>query len=574
MQQQGRLAEAEKLYNRILAQFPQHAPALHFLGLALHQRDQHEQANRLMRQALAIAPDNPVFLTNTIHALMGQGLTQQALPLFQTLIDLDPANAPAWHELGAALNQLGGKEDAIDCWRRALAIDPNYKPAVLALGDELREMTFRDEAATVYRQALRQAPHDTELICSLAELLIESGHADQAVTLLDNSPGSNTPDINYYRGIAQLTLGTFKESNTSFRRTIELAPDFYHAYVHLTATEKIALNDPIYEYLERVSHTEQLRSAEQQVNVEFSLGKILQDNEQYDHAFEHFTAGNRACRTIRPYSSQQQAKQAAALKTRIDADFIEKMHAFGNPSELPVFIVGMPRSGTTLTEQILARHPAVHSGGEMVLLHGILRKHLGRKYRLELANGLADMDSETFARIGTELVTGLTQIADGASRITDKMPSNFLLSGWLHALLPNARIIHCQRSPLDTCVSCYTTLFNRSHEFSNDLEDLGRYYSVYLDMMAHWRSLLPAERLFELNYEALVADPEPVVRRMLDFIGLPWDPACLTFGKTSKTVQTASVLQVRQPLYGSSVGRWRHYAAHLAPLQAALRISG
>ncbi|MGH8371740.1 MAG: tetratricopeptide repeat-containing sulfotransferase family protein, partial [Gammaproteobacteria bacterium] len=428
----------------------------------------------------------------------------------------------------------------------------------------------------VYTEALVYAPQDPELTCALAELLVEMGRADEAVALLDTAQAisGHSSDIDYYRGIAQITLGQFKVAETSFRQAITQTPDFYHAYVHLTATTKIGLVDPIYPYLENAAHSAHLETAEQQVNAHFSLGKILQDNREYDHAFEHFNIGNRACRTLRPYSHSQQLKQAAALENGLNKDFINSMRPYGNQTDLPVFIVGMPRSGTTLTEQILARHPTVHSGGEMVLLHNILRRQLGQQYRRELAAGLLGLDTATFSGIATELISGLQRQANDALRMTDKMPSNFLLTGWLHALLPNARIIHCRRDPLDTCVSCYTTLFNRGHEFSNDLNDLGLYYRVYLDMMARWRALLPADRLLEIDYESLVADPEPIVRNLLDFIGLPWHQDCLDFGKTSKTVQTASVLQVRQPLYASSVGRWRHYASHLAPLRTALGLSG
>lgn len=575
LQQQDRLNEAEQLYGQILTADPRYAPALHFKGLLLHQRNQHADANRLMQQALEIMPDNTVFLDNFTRALMNQGRYQQALPHFQHLLDLNPGNAFAWYELGTAINHLDGIEDAANCWRRALAVEPRFKAASVALGGALRDMTFREGAEAVYRDALRQTPQDPELVCALAELLVEMGRADEAVALLDENQAARgeRADTDYYRGVAQITLGQFKEAEKSFRQTIARAPDFYHGYVHLTATTKFALADPIYRYLENAAHGSQLEASEQQVNVHFSLGKILQDNREYDHAFEHFTAGNRACRTLRPYSHTQQSKQATALKTKLDQDFITGMRPYGNLTELPVFIVGMPRSGTTLTEQVLARHPQVRAGGEMVLLHSILRRQLGQTYRRELAAGLAAFDSATFSGIATALETGLRREAGDAARITDKMPSNFLLTGWLHALLPGARIIHCRRDALDTCVSCYTTLFNRGHEFSNDLEDLGHYYQLYLDMMAHWRELVPADRLLELDYESLVADPEPVIRKLLDFIGLPWHADCLDFGRTSKTVQTASVLQVRQPLYTSSVGRWKHYASHLGPLRTALGIS-
>jgi tetratricopeptide (TPR) repeat protein len=571
-QQQGHLAQAEKLYRQILADDPQYAPALHFLGLVLHQRGQIEIGYRYMHQALEISPANPVFLANLIHALMAQGKFRETLPLFQRLLDLNPSNASAWHELGTALRELGGQEDAVNCWQRALSVDPGYQPASCALGATLRVMALRDEAEAVYRNGLVQTPRDPVLICALAELQIESGRAKDALTMLNaiEPAGENAPNVLYYRGVAQIALGHFNEAETLLRDVIIRDPAYYLAHVQLTGISTVSTADPIYDRLETQAHEDTHETAEQRVNIHFSLGKILQDAGQYDHAFEHFTAGNRTCRTLRPYSHQKFAQQAADLKSRINKNFIEAMRPSGNPTDLPIFIVGMPRSGTTLVEQILARHPSVASGGEMMLVHGIVRRQLRQRFGQDLAAGLAGFERNAFVDIATQIESGLRKAAGAAARITDKMPSNFLMAGWLHALLPNARIIHCRRDPLDTCVSCYTTLFNYSHEFSNDLEDLGRYYRLYQEIMAHWQELLPANRLFELGYESLVSDPEPVVHGLLDFVELPWDRNCLEFGQTSTTVHTASVRQVRQALYGSSVGRWKQYSQHLAPLREAL----
>lgn len=572
LQQRGRLDDAEQLYNAILARDSGNAPALHFLGLLFHQRGQHEQANLRMQQALTHRPNDPVFLDNFIHALITQGRLQDSLPLLQRLLDLNPHNAAAWHDLASVLKRLGGPEDAVDCWRRALAVDPGFQPAALGLGALLRDMSLREEAEAVYRAALERAAHDTELVCALADVQVELGRADAAVSILDGIPrqAAGRPEVHYSRGIAQITLGDFRNAEASFRSTITLDPDFYHAYVHLTSTAKIPVTDSIYAHLESIAHRPTAADDETQVNVHFSLGKMLQDAGEYDHAFEHFAAGNRACRRIRPYSHFHQAGQVSELKAQLDASFISRVRVKGNPTALPVFIVGMPRSGTTLTEQILARHRSVHAGGEMVLLHGMLRRQLGKQYRRSLAAGIASMHDDAIAGIAGGLEARLLELAGDAVRVTDKMPSNFMLLGWLHAMFPNARFVHCRREPLDTCVSCFTTLFNRGHEFSNDLEDLGRYYLLYLDMMSHWRGLLPADRLLELDYESLVSDPEPEVRRLLEFLGLPWAAECMNFGVTSKTVQTASVVQVRQPLYASSVGRWHHYESHLEPLRRVL----
>ncbi|MGH8415114.1 MAG: sulfotransferase family protein, partial [Gammaproteobacteria bacterium] len=312
------------------------------------------------------------------------------------------------------------------------------------------------------------------------------------------------------------------------------------------------------------------KDAGQQVNIQFSLARILQDNGQYEHAFPCFTACKTARRKLVPYSHAEQTEKLHAIRQLFDADYMQRMSAVGSDSDIPIFIIGMPRSGTTLLEQCLARHPAVRAGGEMVLLHAALHRRLGEHYRSNLAGGLRDMDVSGYSELAQNLAEALRGKAGSSQFLTDKMPSNFVLAGLLHVLFPRAPIIHCRRNALDTCVSCYTTLFRSAHGFADDLNDLGRYYRLYLEMMEHWRHLLPGDRFFELDYETLAIQPEPVIRRLLDFLNLPWHPKCLQFGETTGPIHTASVIQVRRPLYQSSIGRWRKYQSHLDSLRTAL----
>ncbi|HVC37906.1 MAG TPA: sulfotransferase, partial [Gammaproteobacteria bacterium] len=306
------------------------------------------------------------------------------------------------------------------------------------------------------------------------------------------------------------------------------------------------------------------------VNIQFSLAHILQDNTQYDRAFSCFTACKASRRRLVPYSHAGQAASFHAIRQLFDAAYIKRMQGSASSSDIPIFIIGMPRSGTTLLEQCLARHPQVRAGGEMVLLHAALRRRLHERYRSDLAGGLRDLDVSGYSELAQNLATALETRAGNGRFLTDKMPSNFALAGLLHVLFPRAPILHCRRNALDTCVSCYTTLFRSAHGFADDLHDLGRYYRLYLEMMEHWRRLLPDDRFYELDYEALVTNPEPELRRLLAFLNLRWHPDCLHFGETSGPIHTASVIQVRRPLYQSSIGRWRKYEAHLSGLLTAL----
>jgi hypothetical protein len=243
----------------------------------------------------------------------------------------------------------------------------------------------------------------------------------------------------------------------------------------------------------------------------------------------------------------------------------------GDPSTVPAFIVGMPRSGTTLVEQTLASHQAIFGAGERSELSQAIERLNGERFGAgPFPEAVWTMTGEKFRKMGAEYVAALHPLAPNAARITDKMPGNFLYLGLIRLILPNARIIHVRRDPVDTCLSCFSKLFKGEQAFSYDLAELGRYHRSYQRLMAHWRSVLPEDAMLEVEYEALVRDFDTQARRIVAHCGLQWDPACLEFYKTSRPVHTASMVQVRQPIYHSSVGRWRPDPALLQPLLEAL----
>jgi hypothetical protein len=286
-----------------------------------------------------------------------------------------------------------------------------------------------------------------------------------------------------------------------------------------------------------------------------------------DLAFTHLHAGNRLKRASFVYDVDADGREMAAIARAFRPEMLNRLSGLGDPSELPIFVVGMPRSGTTLVEQILASHPAVHGAGELTLFEGIAASVCGGSY----PGSTESLTPQHIVAAGYDYVQRVAALAPEAGRIVDKLPGNFLYAGLIHLALPNARIVHCRRDPVDTCLSCYTKIFDGARNCTYDLRELGRYYRHYERLMDHWRNLLPPDRFFEIGYEAIVADLEGEARRLLDSCGLSWNPACLSFHRTRRPVKTASAAQVRQPLYPSSVGRWHRHARHLEPLLAALR---
>lgn len=326
-------------------------------------------------------------------------------------------------------------------------------------------------------------------------------------------------------------------------------------------------DDPQLAIMEDLAQHSGSLSANDQVELHFALAKAYGDIGRHGAAFEHLAAGNRLKRKLLAYD---EAAQLALLRNIGDVftpELIGARQGLGHPSTLPVFIVGMPRSGTTLVEQVLASHPRVFGAGELLYLPELVSTgHAGARFPFDFAS----LSGERLRALGAGYVGRLHSLAPDADRITDKLPANFSRVGVIHLTLPQARIIHVRRDPVDTCYSCYANLFSQGLEYTYDLGELGRHYRAYEALMENWRRVLPEGAMLEVQYEEMVADFETQARRIVAYCGLEWDGRCLNFHETDRAVRTASAGQVRLPLFASSIGRWRPYAEQLRPLLDAL----
>ena len=305
--------------------------------------------------------------------------------------------------------------------------------------------------------------------------------------------------------------------------------------------------------------------------IHFALGKALEDVGDYQRAFQHLLQGNALRRREITYDEADCQEMFRLIAELFDSELFDRFRGVGDPSPVPIFIVGMPRSGSTLVEQILASHPQVHAAGELTNLFRVVETVSDSAGRpIPFPRCVSALDADGFRRLGQAYLASLPLIAAGKTRITDKMLGNFLDVGLIHLMLPNARIIHMMRDPVDTCVSCFSKRFSTGQAFSYDLAELGAFYRCYHELMAHWRSVLPAGALLDVSYEDVVDNLEEQARRLIDYCGLPWDDRCLSFHENRRHVTTASNVQVRRPLYRSSVARWRRYEAYLQPLLAEL----
>lgn len=507
-------------------------------------RREPERALALCRRALALDPDDAGLLHLAGELELERGNAETAYRLLEAAAAGDSGSTRILETLGTAAVAAERLEEAAAAFNRVLEAEPGNFAVRANLGGVLLMLERRDEAAAAFEQALAAEPRSVPVLSNLALLKGQSGEREAASEL--------------------------------FRRIFEIAPDDTEAWHDYSLIKTFRPGDPDLGAMERLRAAPHL-PAGKALFLDFALAKAYDELGEHDRAFVHMAAGNRAKRASLSYDVADDEKLVERIVSVFDEGFFESRAGSGLDDGRPVFILGMPRSGTSLVEQILASHSRVHGAGELTHLRDAILGRagagpgvgaLGGKGR-GFPEGAADLGPGDFRALGEAYVARLERGAPAAARITDKMPRNVFFLGLIHLALPAARIIHCVRDPVDTCLSCYQIHFADGQEFAYDLQDLGRYYRLYRRLMDHWRAVLPG-RFLDLRYEDLVAEPEPRMRELLAFCGLEWEDACLAFHETGRPVRTASAQQVRRPIYRTAVKRWKRYERHLEPLLEAL----
>jgi Flp pilus assembly protein TadD len=472
-----------------------------------------------------------------------------------------------------ASHQTGRLTDAIAHYEQILALAPGFSEVHNNRGLALAELGRFEAALESYRRAVEIRPDNPEALCNWGLAFAQLERWEAAEAKLRRAIAINSGFAGAYNnlGLILKERGRVVEARRAIEEAIRLSPRDASYYDNLAALRSFAVGDPYLTALEALAAEAASLSDVNRMHLHFALAKAHEQIGNTDSAFEHLLAANAHKRRQVAYDEAATLAQMERTRALFTPQFVSERAGCGEPSAVPVFIVGMPRSGTTLIEHILASHPAIFGAGELSLLEqtadaigGALAQPLPFP---ELASGMSAAD---YRNLGARYLEKLLPRAPQAKRITDKMPANFLFAGLIHLALPNAVIIHAVRDPLDTCVSCFSMHFTRGHFYSYDLAELGRYYRHYHALMAHWRRVLPPGRIIEVRYEELVEDVEWVARRLVASCGLPWDARCLDFHRNSRPVRTASALQVRKPIYRSSIGRARRCEAFLGPLVAEL----
>ncbi|NQU69766.1 MAG: tetratricopeptide repeat protein [Rhodospirillales bacterium] len=603
--QAGKLERARDTCRKILKRQPDHFDALHLLGVIALQTGHIQRAVAFLEKAVAINPGISEAHSNLGHGLCGLNRFDEAIDCYDKAIALNPDQAYLSFNRGNALRDLGRHEAAVESYDRAITLRPDYAEAynnrgialralkqyqaalhscdrAIALkpdyveaycnhGNALCDLKRHDEGIAAYHKAIALKPDYAEAYGNLGNALSDLNRHDESIAshhkAIALKPDYAEAWINL--GTIVQSLGKLDEAGECYRKALAIEPDLTEAHRHIAGLKKFTGHDHDFKAMEAAWARPDL-SEDQKMHLAFGLGKASEDMRQYETAFEFFKTGNAIKRAGYDFSIKDVETQFNDLKGLFTKKLFSDHPGPGSSDATPIFILGMPRSGTSLVEQILASHPQIHGAGELDDLIRTIDADFGRTGDAAFADRIKGADSGGFSCAGDKYVKKIREQAGDAKFVTDKMPQNFRWIGMIQLMLPNARIIHCRRDPMDTCLSIFKTLFAvDGHYYAYELGELGQYYSLYRDLMSHWNDVMP-DFIYDIRYEDVIADQETHTRALLDYCGLDWNDACLQFHKTDRPVHTASSAQVRRPIYKNSVQSWKNYENWLSPLSEAL----
>lgn len=564
---QNRLDDAVNSFNNAIRLKHDLAEAYGNLGNILRIQGELDAAVESFQRLLALKPNYAEVWNNLGNILLEQGRLDEAIVSYRKAVALKPDCAEMHNNLGKALNDIGEMGAAVESYREALALKPEFAGAYNNLGNALREQGELDAAISCYSHALKLKPDYAEACDGLGFVYHKQGELDAAIENFRRALALNPDDVGAHIGLAgvDMDMGQFVTARAHLEQALALAPNHPAAWAYLTSLRKMTIDD-----LPWAEKAQGLLASRLKPMVEkrllFALGKYNDDISQYEAAFGYYDRANRLKKQFEAPFDRDGFRRFVDDIILANTPKMLQQQAVGSDSLRPMFIVGMPRSGTSLAEQILASHPDIFGAGELGFWKQQADLHMRAMY--DRYHDLALLQD-----IAGQCEAELQRHSASALRVVDKMPGNFLYLGLIHAVFPRARILHIHRSPIDTCLSIYFQDFGSRHAYANDLDDLACYYHEYHRLMAHWRAVLPSEVFLDVPYEALIEDQEGCSRKIIEFAGLEWDRRCLDFHETERKVSTASGWQVRQKIYKTSKERWRNYEKFIAPLLPLLKLT-
>ena len=604
-QQSGDLAQAERLYKQVLESEKNNIHALNLLGMLCVNSCRPDEAVGYIAKALHRVPDNPQSHTNIGLAYKDQGNAKKAAHHFRESIKLDPDNPDVYNNLGNVLRVLEKPKEAIQSYERALQLNRNFaecwsnlaaalnendqlKPALKAVGRALEldpelaqaynnrgdiylAQARYEDALAEYKHATKLSPKYVAALINMAKVQRDMDAPDDALQTLklalDLEPAN--PEALLVQGVLHEQMGDRDSAAASFQAAIESAPEMTVAHYYLSQIRGREGTDKEFAAMRRLEEHADLND-NAKMYLGFGLYRAYEQREQYEEAFANLAEGNRIKAESTPYDDEDTAQYIESIIKCAESSIERLGNCPGKRDSRPVFVLGMPRSGTSLTEQILASHSAVAGAGELSFAYDTahsIRDMTGEKF----PDNMKLLSAEQFAELGERYMLRHSPENLAAQYVVDKTPLNFQYIGLLGLALPDARFVHCHRDPIANCFSIHRMPFDEKQTYAHSLAALGTYYTRYWNFMQRWRALFPG-RILDMCYEDTVANIETQSRRMLDFLGLPFEEGVLEFHKTKRLVKTPSASQVRQPIYKDRLAAWKKYEKYLGPLIENIKI--
>ena len=542
---------------------------------ALFDTENHVACEKLLLKIKHIPPDNAQMLNMLGGIALGKKDFANAERFILAAIQKDPVNPGYYYSLGLVYGEAQLYDRAISCYEKAISVNPDLMAAHTNLSIVLRIKGRYDQAIQHAEKAVKLAPDNALVNNNLGVAYEFFGDFSRALIYYEKAQAVSPDSIEILTNLASIYVAHDQKDKAQacYRKIMALKPDHGAAYRGLVGIKKYtSAEDPDALSIKKMIGQTKLSDTER-THLLFALGKIYDDCGAYDSAFTALQEGN-------DIVDRHMNLKMETLSTYVDshvATFTDEFYAtradFGRSEVMPVFVLGMPRSGTSLVEAILASHSLVYGAGELDWFDQLVSALPGLTgNKTTYPECVTQLDAKTIHNLGEKYITYLKMLSQGSAYVVNKLPANFQRLGVIRLLFPNAKIIHCRRDPMDTCLSIYSRLFPKNLPWSYNLHKLGEYYVEYERLMQHWREVTPDDYIFDLQYEELVANQKSVTQNLLNFIGLPWEDSCLDYYKNRRGVRTASSQQVKQPVYNSSIGRWKHYEKHLGPLMEAMAI--
>ena len=568
--QQGRAGEALPFLERATHLDPQLENAWFTLGKALAVLGRGAEADQAFERCFALSPERRMMALAAEHEK--EGRLGEAEDLYRRVLREHPRNVDAMRQLAAIAAGAGRADEAERLLERAISIAPDFLSAILDLGRLRKEQDRFAEALESFDRAIALEPDNPQPHFWRGATLAPASFTYEAIAAYEKCLELKPSHVGALLGRGHLLkgVGRYQEAVASYDACIRERPDSGEAYWSLANLKTYRFSDAVVAEMEgRVRGTG--LSVQSEVNFLFALGKAYEDRSDYERAWAYYQEGNAKQRAEVAYDPVQTEAANDRLIATFSGDFLASRAGVGLPDPAPIFIIGLPRSGSTLLEQILASHSQVEGTGELPYVPRVANSlNSNRADGINYPEAVRELGLANFRSLGEDYLAYARQHRrSDTPRFIDKMPNNFPQVGFISLILPTARIIDARRHPLDACLGCYRQLFAKGQNFTYDLTEIGEYYLQYQRMMDHWAAVLPG-RVLTVQYEEVVADFENQVRRLLEFCGLPWEDACLRFYENERPIRTPSAEQVRQPIYDRSVGYWRNYAQYLDELITAI----